>query len=314
MERDLAAFLAIAKCGSLSGAALQLAITQPALTKRLRNLEDRYGTTLFDRRPRGMELTAAGRQFLHHALRIEQEYLQAREAIDLLKVERLTELRIGAGPLFHIRYMADAWRHMRTAYPRLGLHLEAGVNPVLLPKLRNGDLDMVLGARESLASDDPLSFIPLLKVDGGVVLHTGNPLSEKPELEADDLTDFDWVVYSENPHFKELVANFFERSGVRPPEFIFRTTSFFTGLQYVQRMRAVMTVPVQLGEVLPLPELIVLPTKPLISENQAGIFVRKSLQDCEEIRSISETLAKLTAGASQRRNTASRDYSISRLT
>lgn len=295
MERDLAAFLAIAKTGSLSAAALDLAITQPALTKRLQNLEDRHAITLFDRHSRGMELTGAGRRLLHHALRIEQEYLQAKEAIDLSKVARMSELRVGAGPLFHIRYMADAWQRMRAAFPRLGLHLEAGVNPVLLPKLRGGELDMVLGASESLDPDDPLAFIPLLKVDVGVVLRADDPLSGKPELEAGDLMDFDWVVYSENPHFKELVANFFERSGVRPPEFIFRTTSFFTGLQYVQRVRAVMTIPVQLDPVLPLPDLVVVPTKPLISENQAGIFIRKSLQDCAEIRAMCGTMAKLTS-------------------
>ncbi|WP_323765726.1 LysR family transcriptional regulator [Marinovum sp.] len=302
MERDLAAFLAIAKTGSLSAAAHELAITQPALTKRLQNLEDRHGITLFDRRPRGMELTGAGRQFLHHARRIEQEYLQAAEAIDLLKVARMAELRVGAGPLFHIRYMADVWQRMRVAFPRLGLHLEAGVNPVLLPKLRSGELDMVLGASESLDPDDPLAFVPLLKVDVGVVMHRDNPLTRKAELAADDLTDFDWVVYSENPHFKELVANFFERSGARPPEFIFRTSSFFTGLQYVQRVRAVMTIPLQLDKVLPLPELTVVPTTPLISENQAGIFVRKSLQDCAEIRTICTIMADLTSEASRRQD------------
>ncbi len=284
----------------MSRAALELSITQPSLTKRLQNLEDRHGITLFERRPRGMELTRAGQKFLHHAKRIEQEYLQAQEALTLLKAARLDELRIGAGPLFHIRYMADAVHRLRAAYPDLNIHLEAGVNPTLLPKLRNGEIDMVFGSSEALDEDDPLAFTALTKVNVGVVIDADNPLvrghAADLALEASDLSRMEWVIYSENPYFQELVSNFFERSGLVAPDFVLRTTSFLAGLQYVQRGNAVMTIPMQLEQALPLANLKVVATRPLISENVAGVFVRKSSQEVAEICALRDIIYEMTAG------------------
>jgi DNA-binding transcriptional LysR family regulator len=66
----LAAFLAVAEAGSVTGASARLHVSQPALTREIRELEERLGVTLFDRRPRGMSPTEAGRLLAHYAARI----------------------------------------------------------------------------------------------------------------------------------------------------------------------------------------------------------------------------------------------------
>jgi len=66
-RRDLSAFLAVVDCGSLGRAALVVNMTQPSLSRRIRELEIRLGSPLFERHSKGMALTAAGETLLDHA-------------------------------------------------------------------------------------------------------------------------------------------------------------------------------------------------------------------------------------------------------
>jgi len=78
----LAAFLAVVETGSVTGASARLHISQPALTREIRDLEERLGVTLFDRRPRGMSPTEAGRLLARYATRIFSLADEAEAAID----------------------------------------------------------------------------------------------------------------------------------------------------------------------------------------------------------------------------------------
>src|SRR5438874_140897 len=69
----LRSFLAVARTGNLSAAARELSVSQPALTKSVRKLEQQVGVTLFDRRARGMALTPSGTALLAHARLIETQ-------------------------------------------------------------------------------------------------------------------------------------------------------------------------------------------------------------------------------------------------
>lgn len=74
-------FIAVAECGNITRAAEQLGIVQPALTRQINQLEEEFGVRLFNRLPRGVQLTAAGREFLEHCRRIVDEIERARHEI-----------------------------------------------------------------------------------------------------------------------------------------------------------------------------------------------------------------------------------------
>ncbi|RQS16012.1 LysR family transcriptional regulator [Burkholderia sp. Bp9002] len=78
----LAAFLAVVEAGSVTGASVRLHVSQPALTREIRELEERLGVTLFDRRPRGMSPTEAGRLLASYATRIFSLADEAEAALD----------------------------------------------------------------------------------------------------------------------------------------------------------------------------------------------------------------------------------------
>lgn len=91
-SRLLSSFLVVAEKGSITEAAKVLNISQPALTKSMRRLEDELGVKLFDRVPVGVRLTRYGAILLDHARIIENEYRHA--------IARISEVRDGAGPRF----------------------------------------------------------------------------------------------------------------------------------------------------------------------------------------------------------------------
>ena len=97
MDRNLRAFLAVVRHGNLTAAADAIGLTQPALTKSIRRLEDSVGGVLFDRSTKGMVLNETGRMFLERARTIETHWSQAREEIDARAGGRLREFRIAAG-------------------------------------------------------------------------------------------------------------------------------------------------------------------------------------------------------------------------
>src|SRR4051812_6842746 len=93
----LRAFLAVAHEGNVSAAARTLAVSQPALTKSIHKLEQQFGVALFERRARGMTLTASGAALLNHAKLIEAQCRFADAELENLAQGQGGKIRLGAG-------------------------------------------------------------------------------------------------------------------------------------------------------------------------------------------------------------------------
>ncbi len=136
-------FYTVAKCGSLTKAAQELYISQPAVSQAIKQLEGQLGTSLFNRTHKGMELSAVGGKLI---------YPQVEEALTLLSEaeKKLTELktiatgkiRIGATDSIFSHVIADKLAEFNEKYPSVKLELKSSTSPYTLSQLKEGKCDI----------------------------------------------------------------------------------------------------------------------------------------------------------------------------
>ena len=295
MDRNLITFVVLAETGNMTAAAERLNITQPTLTKRLQKLELHYHCKLFERLPRGVKLTPLGEALLPFARSIKETYLQAEEALDAVQSDHLEEIRVGAGPLFHLRYLGKAFETLREEFPNTRIRLTADLNSRNLPSLRSGSLDLVFGTNQYLGPSDHVRFVPLTMVDQGLVVSVDHPLTKLHVVDPVSLQKINWIVYSDTADNEEMMIAYFSSQGLSPPNIVVETTSFSLGLQMVADSPLTMTIPVQLEPILDQSRLKVLQPDPPISRKAAGAFVRNSSMGFPAIARLIEIVGGLVS-------------------
>lgn len=277
MDRRLKAFLAIANHGSATAAADHLRIAQSAITKRIAALEDEMGTTLFVRDRRGMSLTQAGRLFLLRAKRIDQEFRDGIDEVSAIASAGLSEMRVGAGPVFHLNWAAGLFVELKAQFPDLKLNLQTLNQENPSDRLISGELDVYLGMISEENLDDTIVVRNVTKVEHGIVMRASDPNSQEKTVDPGQLAQYRWVSFVVDPVTERSIEQYTLPSGTNKPLIDIRTTSFATGVQLVKTGQFVMSAPLQLSEIVKSDGLVILPVRNGMPRRDAGVHVRKSL-------------------------------------
>lgn len=158
--RDLRAFLAIVDCGSLGRAAARVHLSQPALSRRVQELERRLGSPLFERHSKGMALTPAGEALLAPARLLLFEMEQAEQAVAELNGMRRGTLRLGAVAALCRDLVPRALATLAAEAPDLAVDLLEAPDSELAEALRERRVDLVV-ASQLLDSDEIEAVAPL---------------------------------------------------------------------------------------------------------------------------------------------------------
>jgi DNA-binding transcriptional LysR family regulator len=143
--RDLQIFLAAAQYGSMSRAARELRLSQPAVSDIITTLEETIGERLLDRHSRGVEPTRYGRALIQRSLIVFDELKQGIKDIELLADPTAGEVRIGCVDSIASTILPSVVARFAEQYPRVRLHVDRLVtSEVELMKLRARSLDFVL--------------------------------------------------------------------------------------------------------------------------------------------------------------------------
>lgn len=153
MEIDHHFILVIAQCGSLTKAAQQLNVTQPALTMRLNTIEEKLGFPVFDRRQTPIGMTEAGKLYI--------EYLKKNEALLTEYMGRIYEVLNGensrlsvGGPAVYLETLvASAIKSFRADEPDVSVDLRIGSLQELIALARDGQIDFFISTSEELPAE-----------------------------------------------------------------------------------------------------------------------------------------------------------------
>ncbi len=136
-------FYTVAKCGSLTRAAEELYISQPAVSQSIKQLEIQLGTPLFDRRHRGMELSAQGGKVIFAEVERALELLQAAEnRLAEMQSSAVGTIRIGASDTIFEYFLADKIVDFHQRFPAVKIEMLADFTPDTIEKLKANRCDV----------------------------------------------------------------------------------------------------------------------------------------------------------------------------
>ena len=186
--RVLRYFLAVAREGSVTHAAQRLHISQPTLSKQLKDLEGQLGKKLFVRSSFSVRLTEEGMLLRKRAEEILDMVDKTEEEFKALGEVSGGDIHIGAAESDGIKHLARRIEAVQARYPRIRVHLYSGDRSDLAQRLEQGLLDFAV-----LVESNDLSkynYLPLPGEDTwGVILRRDHPLAEKEAFVPEDLLD-----------------------------------------------------------------------------------------------------------------------------
>ncbi|MBB3610199.1 pca operon transcription factor PcaQ [Rhizobium sp. BK602] len=212
--RHLQTFVEVARQKSVVKAAELLHVSQPAVTKTIRELEEALGVAVFEREGRGIRITRYGEVFLRYA---GAALTAMRQGFDSVSQERSGEappIRIGALPTVSTRIMPRAMELFLKEDTWSRIKIVTGENAVLLEQLRVGDLDLVVGR---LASPDKMagfSFEHLYSEQVVFAVRAGHPLLKAGKSLFAELDKYTILMPTRGSIIRPFVESFLIVNGV----------------------------------------------------------------------------------------------------
>ena len=191
--RVLRYFLAIAREGSITNAANYLHVTQPTLSRQIKELEEEVGQKLFIRGSHNMKLTQEGFILRKRAEEIVSMVDKTEAEFRSMESTVAGDIYIGGGETRAISYIADVVRELREEYPDIKYHLHSGNEADVTERLDRGLIDFgILVQPADLTKYDCL-HLPAEDI-WGVVMRKDSPLAEKPSITRQDLRELPLIL------------------------------------------------------------------------------------------------------------------------
>ena len=213
----------VADKGSIRAAAESLAITQPALSRSIRSIENELGIKLVDRGPRGAELTTAGTRLLSYARIIDANLTSAENELRGLRdrSSRTEQIAFGMSWLTEALIAAQLIGRVLRQRPGIRLTTIVGDFESLAPKLASGRLEFFVGPPPIGGRHPGITSQPLTEFPAGVVVRAAHPLARQKELTVQHLVAAQWILPVAGTIPRITYDNSFLRRGVAPPEPLF---------------------------------------------------------------------------------------------
>jgi DNA-binding transcriptional LysR family regulator len=212
----LRALLALADSGSYLGASIKTGLAVPTLHRAVKDLSLSLRKTLVERRSNAVVLTEPGRA-LARAFRLARVELEAGLAeIEALKGREIRRITVGAMPLSRARILPSAVTQFLKRHPLVRIAIAEGARAELVEPLRNGMIDMMIGALRHPLVEPDLAQVPLFEDEPIIVARHDHPLAgSRPDLAA--LARYPWILPGSGAPLRDSWDAMFAQVGVPTP-------------------------------------------------------------------------------------------------
>lgn len=210
--------LAIHAHKSITAAALELRLTQPAASRALRDIEQLLRVHLFDRdRARGMSLTGAGELVLPRARALLADYRSLTVELDAYRAGTGGRLRLGVIPFVSGPLIERLIAELTGKRQRMSLTVTEASTTTLLEELRLQRLDAVIGRCSTAPLPPGLAQETLIRQDGCLLVHPKNPLVRSERIKLADLGAFAWILPPDGTPTRAAINAAFAKAMLAPP-------------------------------------------------------------------------------------------------
>jgi LysR family hydrogen peroxide-inducible transcriptional activator len=207
-------FVAVAEEGSFSRAAAKVRVAQPSLSQQIRKLEAEVGQPLFDRLPRSVVLTEAGRCLIEYARQILASIGDARRCVDELKGKIAGDVAVGAIPTIAPYVLPELVVTFQQHYPDVTLHIVEDVTAGIVRRIEAGELDVALAStcqKSPSLGVEPFGAEPLL-----ALVPEAHSLAGQSEITFDDLKSQRFLLLHEMHCLSQQVHHQLESRRLHP--------------------------------------------------------------------------------------------------
>jgi DNA-binding transcriptional LysR family regulator len=212
--RQLRLFIEVAKHKSITKAAENMHISQPALSKTLRALEDELGMTLIIRTNKTSDLTDAGKVVLEYALRMTVLVDEMKTTlIDMTNLSR-GQINIGLPPFIGSLFFPRVMAKFHHAFPNIELNITEYGGARVVKSVEEGEFE--LGVAVLPIDEQEFSVYPIVEEEMRLVVYKDHHLSDRVEVELKELRDEEFIFYHEEFALNQIMRNHFIAAGFEP--------------------------------------------------------------------------------------------------
>jgi DNA-binding transcriptional LysR family regulator len=233
--RQVLLLVALDEQRNMHRAAASLRMTQPAATRLLGGLERMLGLRLFERGPRGLAPNAYGESLIRHARAMLSTLEHAREEMNSLAEGASGRIAVGALLVAAPVLVPLALARFKQRHPNHTVLVQEGSATALLPALRRGELDLVVGRVSSDVPSEGLEFEAFYSEPMQVVARPGHALARRRALRLRDLAGEMWIVPAPDAPYRRRLDAAFRQAGVTPPHRLVESVSIAVNKMLVQR-------------------------------------------------------------------------------
>jgi LysR family transcriptional regulator of gallate degradation len=217
-ERRLELLFAFTERRHISAAAAAVALSQPAVSMALQDLEAGVGVPLFDRTHAGVALTEAGELLVAHAKRALAQLRLATSEISAQKGVIEGQLVVGALPFSRSYLLPKAIGALLRAHPLLQVRTVEASLDALVTSLQLGDVDFLMGALPTETPASGLVLEPLGQQQMAVLARSDHPLATRGSLQLEEALDLPWVLPRQGTPTREALIACLAQQGLMEPQ------------------------------------------------------------------------------------------------
>ncbi|AWT49654.1 LysR family transcriptional regulator [Psychrobacter sp. YP14] len=212
---NLTTFITVMQTGSISGAAEKLFITQPAVSKRIKNLEDEFKVTLFDTLGRGIVPTAAANELLPHAKRWLDDYDNFKINIQNSQQTISGKLVIGTSHHIGLHHLSPVLKQFIQTYPSVQLEVHFVDSEAAHKAVLDGELSLAFLTLPPVY-DKRLTYHTLWSDPLFFVTGTLSPLAQKSNVTLEQLAHYSAILPAANTFTSQITLAEFAKQNLKP--------------------------------------------------------------------------------------------------